>query len=351
MQIRSIKNGALGWPGLTITGRMNMTYPPDRGAIEANRNLRHEELSDEIYRDALGISSKVFEELMPPKLKFAFEQKNDAGTGDKTGKTESTEKPEKNEKSAKNEKSEKANKDLWGQFAGKESKSAICPDACIQPTGLGNCYFVAAMAAVAKTDPERLQNMIKVEEDGTYTVKFPGLEKSYNVKAPTADEIGTIDGGIEKYGSWPLILMKAFGQHYGGGKDGRSEIYGADHGSVRSAGMNALYKEGVKNGGIGASPLFMSENDIHTRLMDKINPKNPKDAIPVTASSLLSDKGISGRHVYTVMKYEADPAKVGDGKITLRNPWGGPDATKVLSISEFKKIFSQISYPEISRNK
>jgi hypothetical protein len=38
--------------------------------------------------------------------------------------------------------------------------------------GIGNCYVMASIAAVARQDPERIKNMVHDNGDGTYTVTF-----------------------------------------------------------------------------------------------------------------------------------------------------------------------------------
>ncbi|MGC4113421.1 MAG: C2 family cysteine protease [Myxococcales bacterium] len=57
------------------------------------------------------------------------------------------------------------------RFTGPLFKDGIKPED-VQQGQLGDCYFPAAIAALAKSQPEVLQNMIKENGDGTYTVTF-----------------------------------------------------------------------------------------------------------------------------------------------------------------------------------
>ncbi len=237
-------------------------------------------------------------------------------------------------------------KSLYGDT--KTPKDSITPDACVQPYGIGNCYFVAAMASFAKTDPQAVLDMIKVNDSGTFTVKFPGLEKAINVDKPSDAEIEQV-GGRTKYGVWPLVLMKAYGKYCGGGK---SDIDGSDGGSLLSAGVAVFSKNGVVHEGLGYMLPLMSWKNMDAELRAAIKPENPKDALPVTAStskSLLSDKTADGfvrSHVYSVLDYKSDPANIKNSKVTVRNPYGGADATREISLERFYANFLQLSIPK-----
>ena len=276
-----------------------------------------------------------------PELEI-FNQKN------QVSKISADLKMEKDREKTQEEKEKDAfNAGLYGEFAKGNEKKAICADACVQPIDLGNCYLVAALAAKANVDPNGLMDIIKDNQDGTFTVNFPGWDKSYTVKKPTEDEIKRIPGFedvVRKYGTWPLVVMKAFGEHYKPG----SGIDGCAGGSLFSAGMKALNKDQVKFEGVGSIIPTMTPKELHDSLMKNMNPANAKDAVPVTASAtLIPENGkIEPQHVFTVMKYEPDANDISKGKVTVRNPWGDNNAIQVMSLSEFKRDFMQMSYPQ-----
>jgi hypothetical protein len=243
--------------------------------------------------------------------------------------------------------SKASGKNLWGEFA--NPIDAIKPDAVVQPYGIGSCYFVAALASLAKTNPQKVRDMITVNDDGSYTVKFPGASHSVTVEKPTDKEIEK-DGGATKYGLWSLVLQKAYGKYCGGGKE--TDLEGADGGSMFSAGVRILNDKGAPWAGIGQMLPVMSWKSMDQSLQAALNPDNPKDALPVVAStskSLFSsettDKFVRG-HVYSVLGYKHDGNDVKQSKVTVRNPWGGDNATREITLQQFYDNFIQMSIPK-----
>jgi len=238
-----------------------------------------------------------------------------------------------------------ATQKLYGEF--KDPLSAIKPDACIQPTGLGNCYFVAALASLAKVNPEAIKDMISVNEDGKYTVKFPGASSAVTVDPPSEADLKRV-GGATKYGDWSLVMQKAYGKYCGGGK---TDLDGADGGSLLSAGLRVLTKNGVNYEGLGQMLPLLTWNSMDEALRNAVSPANPKDALPVTVSTLkspLSDKtkdGFVRGHVYSVLDYKPNAQDLQQGKVTVRNPWGGADAVREITLQEFSDNFMQLSIP------
>lgn len=99
---------------------------------------------------------------------------------------------------------------LYGQ--GEQLKN-IVPEAVKQGDGVGDCYFMSAVAAVAGQRPQDIQNMIKENDNGTLTVTFPGAkDEPITIERPTSAEMGLYAKGTE-HGIWPAVLEKAFGQY------------------------------------------------------------------------------------------------------------------------------------------
>ena len=87
-------------------------------------------------------------------------------------------------------------------------------------------------------------------------------------------------------------------------------------------------------------------------LSNAVSPGNPQDALPVvaaTAKSLFSSNtrdGFVRGHVYSVLDYKHDPNDIKQSLITMRNPWGGDDAVKVITLQQFYNNFVQLSIPK-----
>jgi hypothetical protein len=84
---------------------------------------------------------------------------------------------------------------------------------------VGNCYFEASLADVARLQPSIIRDSIKTNKDGTYTVTFKGDPgHPITVAPPTETEQNTFNG-TTKNGLWADVMEKAFGAYevqYGG---------------------------------------------------------------------------------------------------------------------------------------
>ncbi len=82
---------------------------------------------------------------------------------------------------------------------------------------VGNCYFLATMAAICERDPDFIRGMLKDNDNGTVTVRFydKGRPVYYTVKKtiPQDTDKGSITRGIEKFAKgalWIQMVEKAF---------------------------------------------------------------------------------------------------------------------------------------------
>jgi Calpain family cysteine protease len=196
----------------------------------------------------------------------------------------------------------------------------INPDA-VQQGEVGDCYFLAAVAAVAKTNPDAIKNMIKDNSDGTYTVTFPGDAGHHQLKVnkPTEAEEALYNGG-SKYGTWASVLEKAYGQ------------LGKIH---KDLGDDTTPAMGIKDGGWSAQPLYVltghvanekavqntSEKEMLAVLQDAF--KNNK-AVTVGSTDQKTGQvvpaGYDEHHEFTFMGLEKNAN--GGWDVILRNPWG-----------------------------
>lgn len=78
----------------------------------------------------------------------------------------------------------------------------------------GDCYFLAGVGSLVQSHPKSLVNMIQPNQDGSFTVRFPGKPR-LRVQAPTDAEIGAYsDAGSD--GIWLNVLEKAYGIYKSG---------------------------------------------------------------------------------------------------------------------------------------
>jgi hypothetical protein len=218
-------------------------------------------------------------------------------------------------------------------FAGANPEDAISPDA-IRQGSIGDCYFLAALASVAHSNPERIQNMIRDNRNGTFTVTFPGAPQyPVTVSAPSEAEMGLYNGG-SKFGTWAGVMERAYGQwriesaQRAGATQERpiTPAEGADGGGSGNWAMQLL--TGVETTSYNTSQL--SAEQIVNHLDNAFNrSERPRSAVaaslPGRSDVQLTPDGFARYHIYSIIGFE----RTGDngGVVIIRNPWGGADNT------------------------
>ncbi len=181
---------------------------------------------------------------------------------------------------------------------------------------VGDCYFIAALASVAKTHPALLANAVKTNRDGTYTVTF--FERKRDAAKPTPVSV-TVDGsfanrhGRLEYAAaretrelWPLIFEKAYATWKGGF-------------DAIEAGMSATALEALT----GAKPDFfaVTSESNKTNLWNQLEQVTAGGGCVVALSKPWdpAEQGVVADHAYTLLGVEE---KNGQKMVSLRNPWG-----------------------------
>lgn len=206
----------------------------------------------------------------------------------------------------------------------------------VQQGGLGDCYFLAVLASIARVRPQFIKDMIKDNGDGTYTVTFhtkqgfSGLFGSRSNEAVTVDSKFWTDGSgnpvYAKKGDstaegkpelWVMIVEKAWAKLHGG----YGEITG---GKVSDDARTAV---------TGKDPTYISPGDYSDAELATKLEEHFKKNLPVIFWSLkgedgtkenakLARNGVIGNHEYALNA-------AGGGKFTLYNPWGYQHLTDI----------------------
>ncbi len=207
---------------------------------------------------------------------------------------------------------------------------------------LGDCYFVAALAAIANKNPDAVRRMIKDNGDGTYTVTFhEGGEVVVDDQFPTqGGQVAYARPGDQdaKDGKelWVMLIEKAWAKL----KGGYEEIRGSKVRMKSEDAMEALT-------GNKTTTIYTSSKDDKT-LLELLAAAADK-GLPMTAGVYTQDRfdqetlqkmrsqGVHANHAYAVVN--VDRAK---GTVELYNPWGKETRRPVLEMAEFKKYYQTV---------
>jgi hypothetical protein len=247
----------------------------------------------------------------------------------------------------------------------EDALDSIDPAAVEQGT-TGDCYFMAAVASLAATNPRAIADIIKdsgVNEEGKhiYTVNFPGAGEPVVIEAPTQAEL-TLYAHSNKYGTWPAVLEKAYGefsrqQQWFPDKDIPAAEVVRQGGGADNAMALLTGKDYTRH-----SMMFSTSEDLDRQLTQSFTPaqdaEEPVERLPVTVALIGDEKndfGLKGPHEYAVVGYDSQTKQA-----VLRDPRGdsfGPryedgspiswmqgsqPGTFVMTLEEVKRTFGRI---------
>ena len=248
---------------------------------------------------------------------------------------------------------------------GSSDVTTIHPSDITQGLLLGDCYLLATLAAMAKADPDLIRQMIKINADGTYTVRFfneeTGKEEFVTVNKKDIPHIFGYSINAQKGDGgelWPAIIEKAYAKW----------IYERHNGVMEPGGSTFLEKIGIQaqtddykaiDGGLltvatqltgrpiwGVEPSAMTE----FMLINNIEKGNlitlgtpPEAKILPSQMYLFQGNGapLVPSHAYYVLGYDSKT-----GMVEIGNPWGWDD-TVSIQLSELKIGFPQIQITEV----
>ncbi|MBC7999755.1 MAG: hypothetical protein IAF58_17510 [Leptolyngbya sp.] len=215
----------------------------------------------------------------------------------------------------------------------------------VKQQSIGDCYFEAGLASLVLARPNDVLKMIKDNDDGTYTVTFPGApNEPVTVKKPTEAELGIYNAASE-YGVWANVIEKAFGkyrqEHNEKQKDStdqRTPTEGADGGGQISEAMSILSPRPSEIEWCDGQ----QDDEIFAKFKDALGDERPRmitAGTPGESDRERLDSGYVQNHAYSVVRVREDDR--GNKFVSVRNPWGGEhkDGTSEMPFAEFRKTF------------
>ena len=191
----------------------------------------------------------------------------------------------------------------------------------IKQQGLGDCYFLAGLSAVAKTAPNTIRQSVVDLGDGTYAVRFYDKQKVQHYYRVDADLPAWTDGnpvyaGLGIGGAmWGPILEKTWAFFRKNHGSYASIIGGWSEHTYQALGLRTT---------IYASTTWNTPQKMVEAIMDLKNKGNS-----VTFGTRQNPSVLVGLHVYSVDRVFSDFD--GIAYVVLRNPWAidGPNGDTV----------------------
>lgn len=243
----------------------------------------------------------------------------------------------------KDAKEEKIDGTLFAKSAGDANEVDIND---VQQGQVGDCYFVAVLAAIARVQPEFIKSMVKDNGDGTYIVTFhtkqgfSGLFGSRSNKSVAVDSKFWTDGkGNPVYAKkgdsdaggkpelWVMVIEKAWAKLAGSYTD-------IEGGKVDDDARKAVTGKDVDY----VDPTDFSDAELAKKIEAAWQAKHP-----VIFWSHGDDKAkkLTKNGVVTDHEYALNGA--GGGKFTLYNPWGYQHLTDV-DVAFIKANFQKVRF-------
>ncbi len=234
---------------------------------------------------------------------------------------------------------------------GEGDKNAVDPNDVAQGA-LGDCYLMAGMLAVARSNPQLIQDLIVDNGDGTFAVtlyirdswrsapkkvitvidaRLPEKYKGTPLYAKTGDSEG------ESVELWPALIEKAVAQQ----KGSYEQISGGNIGKdgFKFAGATELLT-GEKEDYLKTSSLDEDDALLHIAIaLDDHQPctcdsKNMEDEADLAKEALAYN--VYGNHAYVPGDVDLDART-----IDLNNPWGSHNVEN-LPVADFLRFYRSI---------
>ena len=216
---------------------------------------------------------------------------------------------------------------------------------------LGDCYFMAAMAAVARANPNAIKDLIKDNGNGTYNVTLYVDKKDSKNVSYRDKHIEVVDSNFPsqndnktpayaRFGDkgksnelWPMLLEKAYAQYEG-------SYAKIDKGFTGEA-IELL--TGMKTKDVKTTDLPIQTQFKLIELSLKFNSPVACSAYPEPKDATKETDKWNGQirlsHAYAPISVDMK-----NMTIKLQNPWISPKRDVVITSTEFKAAFKSIQF-------
>ncbi len=207
---------------------------------------------------------------------------------------------------------------------GKLFAGGIGVNDAVQGATLGDCYLPAVSAALANVNSDLVRDLIRENDDGTYSVRFFDRATMQPVFIVVDSDVygktGKAYGGsADRNENWFAFVEKAYATWKGG------------YQAITSGGADQLLEEVL---GRRVDVLWLNQSNpdqAWEKLQQGVREGRPMvgGTYNATLANIYTNTGLHANHAYTVMGIE----KVGNERmVKLRNPWGGTGFSGEFSI-------------------
>lgn len=206
---------------------------------------------------------------------------------------------------------------------------------------VANCYLIAAMSAVAWSQPYRIRHLTRAT--GTGQQQFVNKLQLFSSSSLASSEVEVTDAIPLRYSNgrpmyarssedgetWPSILEKAYAKwesgHAGDTPNIESTAWGS--GSRACSELTGLGKWSVATAGTSADDLWslVRQNSLSGRTFNPMTAGTYGSGESSPDKVVYADANLVASHVYTVLGWDY---RNGKKYIILRNPWGSTEATQ-----------------------
>ena len=196
---------------------------------------------------------------------------------------------------------------------------------------VGDCYFIAALGALADSSPAAIENMFIDNGDGTWTVRFYYQDPlrgwvadyiSVNTMLPVWSNGNLVYAQPGPNGSlWLPLLEKGYAQWNETGHEGRdgTNTYAA----LNSGCMNTVDEQVLGKVATTYSPVASDMAAKQALIAALQSGKAVTAAIFVSGDpDVFYQMGLVSCHAYVIASYDADPNSPTYDTFQLLNPWG-----------------------------
>ena len=222
---------------------------------------------------------------------------------------------------------------------------------------LGDCWYIASLQAVARSNPKIIEEAITDNGNGTYTVRLYHDGKPVYVTV-TGDQVENENGpefakSTDRKELWPNIMEKALASYEG--SYGAIEKNSPSHGlevitGQKSTTKNDFSAKDLKNSlDNGEAVAIGSKNKPWQWPWSEDNPNSYPDPLYRPNARDANGNNLSDplhyNHAYSVKSVDlGDPNDDSDDKVTIVNPWGQGYAPITLGFEDFKNNFSEFAF-------